>query len=268
MLSAVSVDQLTEHVSYQLDGGVATVTLTRPEARNALSPEMGKGLAAAVARIEEDRRVRAVVLTGEGSWFCAGGDLKGFAEHGLGVVDGGLVHRALIGLHRLPAPVIAGIAGGAFGFGLGLACACDIRIAEAEARFAAGFTGIGLSPDSTTSYFLPRLVGPSRARAMMLTNIPIMGREAKEFGLVWSLAEPGKVLEEATLLAQRVAALPSAALARAKVLLEASWLNSIEQQVDVEVANIVQTSETADFREGVTAFVERRTPRFDATRGA
>lgn len=85
---------------------------------------------------------------------------------------------------------------------------------------------------------------------------------------MWSLAEPGKVLEEATLLAQRVAALPSAALARAKVLLEASWLNSIEQQVDVEVANIVQTSETADFREGVTAFVERRTPRFDATRGA
>ncbi len=260
------MEQLTEHVAYGVDGSIAQVRLTRPEARNALSPALATGLAAAVERVIEDRRVRAVVLAGEGPWFCAGGDLRAFAEGGIQGEHAEAVHRGLIGLYRLPAPVVAAIAGGAIGFGLGLACACDIRVAEAGARFAVGFTGIGLSPDSTTSYFLPRLLGPSRARAMALTNETVSAEAAAAMGLVWKVCEAGQAVAAATELAERIAALPSAALARTKALLEVSLRLSVEEQVQLEIENILASSQTADFREGVTAFVERRRPSFSPTR--
>lgn len=262
----MAAEQLSEHVSLAVEDRVAQVRLTRPEARNALSPAMAAGLERVVARIQADRSIRVAVLAGEGPWFCAGGDLRAFAEHGVDLAHAASVHDGLIGLSRLPVPVIAAIAGGAIGYGLGLACACDIRVAEAEARFAVGFTGIGLSPDSTTSYFLPRLLGLSRARAMALTNATITGTEAHVYGLVWQVTGPGEALAEANRLAERIARLPSAALARTKSLLEASLGNSVEAQVELEVANIGATAQTTDFREGVTAFVERRPPTFSADR--
>ena len=152
------MERLTEHVSYELADGVAQVRLTRPEARNALSLEQSKGLIEAMRRVESDLSVRAVVLAGEGPWFCAGGDLKSFAAGGITAETADLVHESVTVIHRSPAPVIAAIAGGAIGYGMGLASACDIRVAESGTRFQVGFTGIGLSPDSTTSYFLPRLL--------------------------------------------------------------------------------------------------------------
>ena len=183
--------QLTEHVSYDLTDRVAHVTLTRPDARNALSEAIANGLVLAVEEIERDPSVRAVILGGEGPTFCAGGDLKVFAKGGVSSDTGEAVHRGLLGLHRSPAPVIAAIQGAAIGYGLGLACACDIRLAAEGTRFQAGFTGIGLSPDSTTSYFLPRLLGLSVATRMMLTNLPIEAEEARGHGFVASVHPPG-----------------------------------------------------------------------------
>jgi 2-(1,2-epoxy-1,2-dihydrophenyl)acetyl-CoA isomerase len=260
--------QLNEHVSYDLQDRVAQVRLTRPQARNALSPQVAQGLIKAVAEVEGDRRVRAVVLAGEGEWFCAGGDLKAFAGAGLEAGVGGFeaVHDGLLGLHRLPVPVVAAVEGGAIGYGLGLASACDIRVAAAGARFQAGFTGIGLSPDSTTSFFLPRLLGLSRALAVMLTNLPISAEDMQVAGYVFAVTEPGAAVARATELAERMAHLPSASLRRAKRLLQLSLSSSPQEQVAAEGRFVRETFQTDDFREGVTAFVEKRKPEFAAER--
>ena len=258
--------QLTEHVAYELRDQVARVTLTRPESRNALSLEIADGLVLAVEEILRDRSVRAVVLAGEGSIFCAGGDLKSVAAGGFSPDLGRAVHRGLLGLHRSPAPVIAAIQGAAIGYGLGLACACDIRVAAEGTRFQAGFTGIGLSPDSTTSYFLPRLLGPSVAARMMLTNLAMDAEEALRHGFLTSVHPAAELVSAADALAERVAAMPSGALRRAKQLLQASPGHDAEQQVEMEVGFIVESFGTADFREGVTSFVEKRRPNFELER--
>ena len=260
--------QLTEHVSYELKERIARVRLTRPEARNALSNQIVDRLLMAVAEIQRDRKVRAAVLSGEGPIFCAGGDLKAFAAGGFSFSAdrGDDVHRGLLGLHRSPAPVIAAIQGAAIGYGLGLACACDIRLAAEGTRFEAGFTGIGLSPDSTTSYFLPRLIGPSVAARMMLTNLPVDAEEAHRLGFV-AAVHPAAGLEAAAVeLAARIARMPSGALRRAKLLLHASLGHDAEEQVAMEVGFISESFATDDFREGVTAFVEKRRPNFTEER--
>ena len=258
--------QLTEHVAYELTDRIAHVTLTRPESRNALSNAIADGLVLAVEEILRDRRVRAVILAGQGPVFCAGGDLKAFATGGFSPDRADTVHRGLLGLHRSPAPVIAAIQGGAIGYGLGLACACDIRVAAAGARFQAGFTGIGLSPDSTTSYFLPRLLGPSVATRMMLTNLPLEAEDAQRNGFVASVHPVEELMTAAQGLAQRVAAMPSGALRRAKRLLEASLGNNAEEQVAMEVGFIMESFATDDFREGVSSFIDKRRPDFAAER--
>ena len=258
--------QLTEHVSYELRDRVARVTLTRSEARNALSEAIANGLVLAVEEIERDTRVRAVILSGEGPIFCAGGDLKAFTTGAISSETGEAVHRGLLGLHRSPAPVIAAVQGAAIGYGLGLACVCDIRLAADGARFQAGFTGIGLSPDSTTSYFLPRLLGLSIATRMMLTNLPIDAEEARSHGFVASVHPPGELTSAAEELAQRIARMPSGALRRAKALLQASLGHDPDEQVALEVGFIFESFATDDFREGLTAFAEKRKPDFAADR--
>ncbi len=257
--------QLTEHVSYELKDRVARVTLTRPEARNALSNAIADGLVLAVEEIEKDKRVRAVIIAGAGPVFCAGGDLKGFASGGF--PNGDTVHKGLLGLHLSPVPVLAAIQGAAIGYGLGLACACDIRLAAEGAKFQAGFTGIGLSPDSTTSYFLPRLFGLAVATRMMLTNLPMDAEEAHMRGFVASVHPAAELTAATEELAERIAHMPSGALRRAKSLLQASLSHDAEQQVGMELGFILESFATGDFREGVTAFVEKRKPEFETDRG-
>lgn len=255
--------QLTEHVAYELSDRVAQITLTRPDARNALSPELANGLLLAVREIERDRRVRAAIVSGAGPIFCAGGDLKAFAAApgpGTGLAD--TVHEGLLGLHRSPVPVVAAIQGAAIGYGMGVASACDIRVAAAGCRFQAGFTGIGLSPDSTTSYFLPRLLGPARARAFMLTNLPWTAEEMLGAGYLLSVHAPEDLAGAAQSLADRMARLPSGALRRAKHLLEVSLDQAAAEHVEMEVRYIHESFAGDDFREGVTAFVEKRPPEF------
>jgi len=259
--------QLTEHVSYELRDRIAHVTLTRAEARNALSPALAEGLVKAVDEVHKNPKVRAVILSGEGPTFCAGGDLKAFAgDGGLSADDGKAVHDGLLGLHRSPAPVIAAIQGAAIGYGLGLACACDIRLAADGTRFQAGFTGIGLSPDSTTSYFLPRLFGLSVATRMMLTNLPLDAAEARSHGFLASVHPPEALAGAAEELADRIAHMPSGALRRPKELLQASLSHEAEEHVAMEVGYVLESFATDDFREGVTAFVEKRKPEFGPER--
>jgi len=257
---------LTEHVSYELKDRIAFVTLTRPEARNALSDALADGLVLAVREVERDRRVRAVILSGEGPIFCAGGDLKAFASGVANADLGAAVHDGLLGLHRSAAPVVAAIQGAAIGYGLGLACACDIRVAAEGTRFQAGFTGVGLSPDSTTSYFLPRLLGPSLAARMMLTNLPMDAEEARAHGFVASVHPPAELMAAALELAERIARMPSGALRRAKQLLQASLSHGAEEQVAMEVGFILESFASDDFREGLAAFAEKRKPDFSAER--
>jgi 2-(1,2-epoxy-1,2-dihydrophenyl)acetyl-CoA isomerase len=255
---------LSEHVSYELRDRIARVTLTRPQARNALSNAVADGLVLAVEEIEKDPRVRAVILAGEGPVFCAGGDLKSFASGGLPNPD--TVHKGLLGLHRCPVPVLGAIQGAAIGYGLGLACACDIRLAAEGTKFQAGFTGIGLSPDSTTSYFLPRLLGLAVATRMMLTNLPMDAEEARARGFIASVHPAPELAAATEELAERLVHMPSGALRRAKALLQASLSNRAEQQILMEVGFVVESFATDDFREGVTAFVEKRKPEFEAER--
>jgi 2-(1,2-epoxy-1,2-dihydrophenyl)acetyl-CoA isomerase len=258
--------QLTEHVAYELTDRVAHVRLTRPQARNALSPAQVEGLLAAMEKVAGDRRARVVLLSGDGPTFCAGGDVKAFASgSGLdGIADG--VHRALLAIHRCEAPVIAAIHGAAIGYGLGLASTCDIRLAAEGTRFQVGFTGLGISPDSTTSYFLPRLLGPSRARYLMLTNTAIDAAKALEWGYLAEVHPADRLQAAAEELAGRLARMPSGSLRRAKRLLEVSLDNRLEEQVEQEVAFIIESFASDDFREGVTAFIEKRPPDFAAER--
>jgi len=257
--------QLTEHVSYEFRDRIARVTLSRPEARNALSTAIANGLVLAVEEIERDPRVRAVILSGEGPIFCAGGDLKAFASGSF--PNGDTVHKGLLGLHRSPAPVLAAVQGAAIGYGLGLACACDIRLAAEGTKFQAGFTGIGLSPDSTTSYFLPRLLGLPVATRMMLTNLPMAAEEALARGFIASVHPAAELTTATQDLAERLAHMPSGALRRAKALLQASLSHQADEQVRMELGFIFESFATDDFREGVTAFVEKRKPEFGAERG-
>jgi len=163
--------------------------------------------------------------------------------------------------------VLAAIQGAAIGYGLGLACACDIRLASEGTKFQAGFTGIGLSPDSTTSYFLPRLLGLAVATRMMLTNLPMDAEEAHAHGFVASVHPAAQLATVTEELAERLAHMPSGALRRAKALLQATFSHEAEEQVRMEVGFIVESFATDDFREGVTAFVEKRKPEFGAERG-
>jgi len=257
--------QLTEHVSYELRDRIARVTLTRPEAGNALTKAVADGLVLAVEEIENDPQVRAVIVAGEGPVFCAGGDLKAFASGSS--PDADIVHKGLLGLHRSPAPVLAAIQGAAIGYGLGLACACDIRLAAQGTKFQAGFTGIGLSPDSTTSYFLPRLLGLAVATRMMLTNLPLDAEEARALGFIASVHPAAELATATEELAERIVRMPSGALRRAKELLRASLSHDAEQQVRMELGLIVESFATDDFREGVLAFVEKRKPEFETERG-
>ena len=279
--------QLTEHVSYELtdrdaltqrarklpnprERFVAVVYASGPirQGRSGRSPLGGNSIgsdtvSAALRSATSDERVRAVLLTGDGPTFCAGGDLKSFAGGGGFSADRAqAVHDGLLGLHRSPAPVIAAIQGAAIGYGLGLACACDIRLAAEGTRFQAGFTGIGLSPDSTTSYFLPRLLSPSVATRMMLTNLPVEAEEMLRHGFVASVNPAEQLAAAAEELAERVSRMPSGAIRRAKALLQASLGHGAEEQVEMEVGFILESFATDDFREGVTAFVEKRKPEF------
>jgi 2-(1,2-epoxy-1,2-dihydrophenyl)acetyl-CoA isomerase len=256
---------------FEVRDAVAHITLNRPEVYNALDATLAGELAQVVSRCAQDTSVRAMILTGAGTAFCSGGDLRSFHA---GLTDGqggvgdrvsqtlGPLHEAILGMTKLDAPVIAAVNGVAAGGGLSIVCACDIIVVAESARFTVAYTRAGLTPDGSSTYFLPRRIGMGRALDLTLTNRSFSAREALEWGLASRVAPDADLLAEAGALAALLANGASGALGGAKKLLHAGWTATLEEQLDREAESIIRMANSPDGREGVTAFVEKRTPRF------
>ena len=260
-----------QKVNFRKESGVATISLNRPEVRNALSPDMLEEFARALEDCS-DSEVRVVVITGSGGAFCAGADVRDFT-HALekspqelssllkGMAD--RLHRSVVlKIRQLPKPIIASVNGVAAGAGFSLALACDLRIASQEARFFLAYANIGSTADGGSTYYLPRLLGPGLAMELYLMNQPISAQRALEMGLV-NRVVPADELEKHTLeMAQRLASGPTLAYGRVKALMDRSWNSDLASQLDEESTAISQIALTEDFQEGITAFLEKRAARF------
>jgi 2-(1,2-epoxy-1,2-dihydrophenyl)acetyl-CoA isomerase len=248
-----------------VDAGIGRIRLMRPEAANTIDLEFGKDLETA-AGIVRDGNARVVILSAEGKLFCGGGDLKDFSgKPDLGAyLDEVTVHlhAGIAALVELDAPVVASVQGPAAGAGLGLVCASDIVIAAESATFMMAYTKVGLSPDGSTSYFLPRIVGLRRALEMTITNRVLTASEALEWGLVTKVVPVADVAEEAESIAAAIAAGPTAAYGRACALLRSSLDNDLRAQLAAETANLVASASSPDAKAGIAAFLERRPPTF------
>jgi 2-(1,2-epoxy-1,2-dihydrophenyl)acetyl-CoA isomerase len=246
------------------EGAVLTITLNRPDVLNAFNGAMHEGFAAA---LDEARAalVRAVVVTGAGRGFCVGQDLTEFRDE-LGDVAERLrarYHPNILAIRALEKPVIAAVNGAAAGAGLSLACACDIRIAADTASFVPAFVNIGLVPDSGGTYFIRRLLGAPRAFEWMSSGRKLTAAEAHAWGLVSEVVEGGALAARAAELAGELAALPTRGIGMTKRLFDHAETATLEEQLELEAQLQSEATKTADFAEGVTAFLEKRPPRFE-----
>ena len=253
-------------------GAVGIITLNRPGARNALNPEMFQELGSAIQGCR-DPDMRAVIITGSGGSFCAGADVKDFVnqlensgpeglhQHLKHLADA--FHRhVIIPIRQLDKPVIASIDGVAAGGGLSLALACDLRVASDSARFLMAYGNIGATADGGSTYLLPRLIGTARAMELYLSDQPIGAQRALDLGLL-NQVFPTAELERSTLeFAARLAQGPTVAYGRVKALFDSSWDASLAGQLDAETEYISNITMTDDFQEGIKAFAEKRSPRF------
>jgi 2-(1,2-epoxy-1,2-dihydrophenyl)acetyl-CoA isomerase len=250
-------------ILFDVRDGVGTITLNRPDAANAIDHRTSMELVDALIRCEENRDVRAVILTGSGRFFCAGADLKSFYNRGDGLKTGvSFIHVAVSRIVRAPFPVIGAINGTAAGGGMGLACACDLLIAAESAKFIMAFTRRGLSPDSTTTYFLPRRVGIGRALELTYLNRTLTAREALEWGIANRVVPDATLGDETRAIAVELARGPTRAYAAAKRLMHAGAVETLETQIENEIRSITEMIATEDTREAVRAFTEKRTPVF------
>lgn len=258
--------QMDPTVSFALKDGVATVTLNRPEAGNSMNLQLGRDLLDAARRCSGERGVRAVLITGAGKSFCFGGDLGAMMMNERDAIEGYLreltvdLHAAIVAFTRLEAPVIAAVNGTAAGAGVGLVAMADLAIAAQGAKFALAYTGVALTPDGSTSYFLPRVVGMKRAMELVLLNRPLSAAEALDWGLVNRVVPDAELAAEAAALAGRLAAGPTGAYAQAKRLLRSRA--SLEAQLEDESRTIARQGASAEGAEGIQAFLQKRKAQF------
>jgi 2-(1,2-epoxy-1,2-dihydrophenyl)acetyl-CoA isomerase len=253
-------------VRTQEDGEVWRITLDRPEAGNALDPQMAADLAAALAARPET--CRAVLLLGEGERFCVGGDVRYFAaSDDPGAAVGALAHDWHEVVRRLlacPVPVVAGVQGAVAGAAIGLIGACDIVLCARSTKFRPAYGALGFSPDGGSSWALTRALGAPRALELMLTNGSLTAADAHLFGLVGRLVEDTDLQAEAVALARSVAAGPVRAMVRTRALVRRAATRSLDEQLDDEARLIAESAADPEGREGVRAFLEKRTPDFRA----
>lgn len=248
--------------------GVATLTLNRPARLNSLTSEMHREIRHALDQVEASGKARVLVLTGAGRAFSAGQDLTESRQ--AGESDGFDAGRALeehynpllLRLKALPMPVVAAVNGVAAGAAANLALACDIVIAARSATFLQAFARIGLLPDGGSTWFLPRLVGEQRARALAMLAPQITAQQARDWGLIWDVVEDADLMKTAGDLARRLADGPTMSLARIKEAMNRASGNTLSQQLDVERDFQRELGKSEDFKEGVAAFLAKRKPAF------
>ena len=240
------------------DGAVALVTLDCPAARNALSAELRRALLETLERLARDPAVRALVLTGAGGSFCAGGDLKsmGGADPAADAARMDEVARCALALGGFPKPTVAAVAGHAAGAGVGLACLCDVVVAEQTAVFTLSFLRVGLGPDWGLSFTLPRRVGPAAARRLILTRAAVPAPEAHRLSLADQVTEPGAAESAALALAGELAQEPPEGIAQVKALM--GDLADLRAALDAETGLQLARFRSAEHREGLAAFREKR----------
>lgn len=253
-------------ISLTVENGIATVALDRQDKFNSFNRPMALELQDAFREIQSRTDVRCVVLTGKGKAFCAGQDLgEAIDPNGPGlekILKEG--YNVIIALMRnLELPIIGAINGVAAGAGANIALACDIVVASENASFIQAFTKIGLIPDSGGTYFLPRIIGTQRAMAQMLLADKISVQEAKSIGLIYEHYPHEEFESKVNELARRLADMPTKALAFTKHAVYAGWNNTLEQQLDLELALQAKAGATADHKEGIAAFLEKRAPKFN-----
>ncbi len=257
-------------VLYEQNGAVAAITLNRPEHMNTISQPMLLALSEALLEAEHDSKVRVIIVTGAGRAFCAGLDLKDAASEE-GVSKGGFALAPTLDLrdfppvvlHQLDKPVICAINGGAAGFGVDLALGCDIRLCASHAKLAVTFTRRGVMPETGGTWLLPRLVGWTKAAELIFAGRTLSAAEALDFGLVSRVVEGDALLPAARLLADEIAGNAPLAVQASKRMMRAGLTEGFAEHVQRGYLQVLPLMQSQDFREGFTAFLQKRTPKFE-----
>ena len=253
-----------ETIDFKIGGGIARITLNRPDRLNSFTAQMHGELRDALDSLGD---ARVVILTGAGRGFCAGQDLNDRAVAPGVAIDLGVTvetgwNPLIRTLATLPQPVIARVNGVAAGAGANVALACDLVIAAKSAKFIQSFSAIGLIPDSGGTWVLPRLVGQARALGLALTGDPLPAETAAEWGLIWKAVDDDMLDAEVDALAARLASLPPLGLAATKQMIRSSWRHSLDEELNHQRDAMRRLGYTEDYREGVAAFLEKRPPKF------
>jgi 2-(1,2-epoxy-1,2-dihydrophenyl)acetyl-CoA isomerase len=257
-------------ILFEIAEGVARLTLNRPDKLNSFTDEMHRDIRDAMQQVQRDASVRVLLITGAGRGFCAGQDLSEGSMSGNASADVGSTleenyNPLILGMRALPMPVVCAVNGVAAGAGCSFALAADIVIAARSAKFIEVFSRIGLIPDASGTYVLPRLVGIARAMGMSMLAEPISAEQAEAWGMIWKCVDDAQLSSEADKLVRTLAAGPTQAYALIKQALYESPNNSIEQQLALEAKLQRAAGRTADFKEGVQAFFEKRPAKFTGT---
>ncbi len=257
-------------VIVEQEQGITTITLNRPKQLNALNDQMAEDLRAATQSLDAND-TRVVVIKGAGNHFMAGGDV-GFFHEGLELPAHeresllnnliSMVHDSVQAIRALPVPVVAVVHGNVAGFGMSLMSACDLVIADENSLFTQAYTNIGVTPDGGNTYFIPRLIGAKRFMAMTLLNKPLTAANALDAGLISQVVPSAELSALEGTVTKRLAGGPAKAYANVKQLVNQTFNNSLKQQLDAEQASFTSCALSEDFAEGVTAFVQKRRPKF------